>query len=71
MFVDLRKKTEGRWELEVPPEEEEAKEGGENGEEGQSAEGEQPMEEEEEEEEEDEAYIRRNRCVRKVFFRFY
>lgn len=60
VFVDLREKTEGRWELEVPPEQVEQEEEkpprtDENGDQGQKE------EEEEEEEEEDEAYIRRNR----------
>lgn len=63
VFVDLRKESSGRWELEVPPPEEEEKPRrrtiGDNGEEIEN--GEDGVEEEEEEEEEDEAYIRRNR----------
>ncbi|GAA5988995.1 hypothetical protein JCM5350_001744 [Sporobolomyces pararoseus] len=65
VFVDLRKESSGRWELEVPPPEEEEKPRrrtiGENGEEIEA--GEDGVEEEEEEEEEDEAYIRRNREI--------
>ncbi|GAA5893792.1 WD40 repeat domain-containing protein [Sporobolomyces salmoneus] len=64
VFVDLRKESQGRWELEVPPPEEEEKPARrrtteENGE----GVGMEEDVEEEEEEEEDEAYIRRNREV--------
>ncbi|GAA6020877.1 hypothetical protein JCM11491_000017 [Sporobolomyces phaffii] len=70
VFIDLRKESNGRWELEVPPPEEEEKQPrrrvrAENGEEVVSGEAEEEEEEEEqeedEEEEEDEEWIRRNR----------
>lgn len=63
VFIDLRRGSNGRWELEVPPDEEEEKPArtrakGENGEDLEEGAEEN---EEEEEEEEDEADARRNR----------